>query len=252
MQQEFERRIQLISPDLLIENKPSSDLIFSILNEAQDRFVKLNYVGDDQLPIDTNTQARSSDAIKSLLVEKELTEYDSTPNYTKRFTLPTAKDEEYFLYVHSVSKVTGTYKQLTNETFVDNQLIKYRDLPKYMTTAYNTPIVRKPAVALASDINSKMMYLEVVTDKYTDLHSIVLTYYRKPLRFGVTSGINQCELPESVHEEIVQLAVNMFITENKYALYMPSSTKKKKKKKDDDDDDDTTESIASNYKKANG
>ena len=37
MQMEFERRIQLISPDLIIDEKPNSDLIFSILNEAQDR-----------------------------------------------------------------------------------------------------------------------------------------------------------------------------------------------------------------------
>ena len=46
---EFERRIQLISPDLIIDEKPNSDLIFSILNEAQDRYVMMNYVGDDQM-----------------------------------------------------------------------------------------------------------------------------------------------------------------------------------------------------------
>ena len=45
---EFERRIQLISPDLIIDEKPNSDLILSILNEAQDRYVMMNYVGDDR------------------------------------------------------------------------------------------------------------------------------------------------------------------------------------------------------------
>ena len=218
MQMEMERRIQLISPDLVIENKPSSDLLFSILNEAQDRYVMINYVGDDQLEIETNAQTKNTDSLKSLLVEKELTTYDTTPNFIRRFKLPTNENEQYFLYVHSVSKVTGTYKQLDNEVTVDNQLVKYRDLPKFMTTAYNTPIVRNPAVALTSDINSKAMYMAVATDKYTDLNSVVLTYYRKPLRFGVTYGIDQCELPESVHSEIVDLAVNMFITEGKYRL----------------------------------
>jgi hypothetical protein len=74
MQMEFERRLQLISPDLTIENKPNSDLIFSILNEAQDRYVMMNYVGDDQMEVETNTQTRNTDSIKSLLVERELTQ----------------------------------------------------------------------------------------------------------------------------------------------------------------------------------
>ena len=68
---EFERRIQLISPDLIIDEKPNSDLIFSILNEAQDRYVMMNYVGDDQMETETNIHTRNTDSIKSLLVEKE-------------------------------------------------------------------------------------------------------------------------------------------------------------------------------------
>ena len=85
---EFERRLQLISPDLTIENKPNSDLIFSILNEAQDRYVMMNYVGDDQMEIETNTQTRNTDSIKSLLVERELTQSGSTSNDIARYILP--------------------------------------------------------------------------------------------------------------------------------------------------------------------
>lgn len=218
MQVEFERRLQLISPDLTIENKPNSDLIFSILNEAQDRYVMMNYVGDDQMEVETNTQTRNTDSIKSLLVERELTQSGSTSNGIARYRLPYSTTDEYFLYVHSVSKVKGTYRQYTTETKVDNQLVKYRDLPKFMKTAYNTPIVRQPAVALISDPTTKYMYMEVVVDAYTTLSGVILTYYRKPLRFNTTTGASKCELPESVHSEIVDLAVNMFITEGKYRL----------------------------------
>lgn len=228
MQMEFERRVQLISPDLIIENKPNSDLIFSILNEAQDRYVMLNYVGDDQMIIETNTQTRNTDSIKSLLVEKELVQNGSTTNGIARYRLPHSVTDEYFLYVHSVSKIKGTYKQYVTETVVDNQLVKYRDLPKFMKTAYNTPIVRQPAVALISDPITKYMYMEVITDSYTTLNSIVLTYYRKPLKFNTTTGISKCELPESVHSEIVDLAVNMFITEGKYRLQVKPSTQSNK------------------------
>lgn len=225
MQMEFERRIQLISPDLIIDNKPNSDLIFSILNEAQDRYVIMNYVGDDQLVSETNSHSKNTDSIKSLLIEKELISSGLTANGFNRFRLPYNTNDEYFLYVHSISKVKGTYKQYTNFVNVDNQLIKYRDLPKYMQTAYNSPIIRQPAVALVSDTTTKYMYMEVAVDKYTTLNSVILTYYRKPLRFNTTGGATKCELPDSVHSEIVDMAVNMFIAEGKYRLQAKPSNK---------------------------
>lgn len=218
MQIEFERRIQLIDPNLTINEKPNSDLIFSILNEAQDRYVMMNYVGDDQMIAETNTHTKNTDSIKSLLVEKELTSVGSTVNGFIRYRLPNSTSDEYFLYVHSFSKVKGTYKQHTNYVKVDNQLVKYRDLGKFIKTAYNTPIIRQPAVALVSDPTTKYMYLEVAVDAYTTLGNVVLTYYRKPLRFNTTDGASKCELPESIHSEIVDLAVNMFISEGKYRL----------------------------------
>lgn len=223
MQIEFERRIQLIDPQLIINEKPNSDLIFSILNEAQDRYVMMNYVGDDQLEVETNSQTKNIDSIKSLLVEKELTPSSVTINGFTRYRLPYSSTDEYFLYVHSFSKVKGTYKQYKDYVKVDNQLVKYRDLGKFIKTAYNTPIIRQPAVALISDPTTKYMYMEVATDEYTTLGNVILTYYRKPLRFNTTNGASKCELPESVHSEIVDLAVNMFITEGRYRLQVKPS-----------------------------
>ena len=223
MQIEFERRIQLIDPQLIINEKPNSDLIFSILNEAQDRYVMMNYVGDDQLEVETNSQTKNTDSIKSLLVEKELTPSSVTINGFTRYRLPYSSTDEYFLYVHSFSKVKGTYKQYKDYVKVDNQLVKYRDLGKFIKTAYNTPIIRQPAVALISDPTTKYMYMEVATDEYTTLGNVILTYHRKPLRFNTTNGASKCELPESVHSEIVDLAVNMFITEGRYRLQVKPS-----------------------------
>lgn len=225
MQMEFERRIQLISPDLIIDNKPNSDLIFSILNEAQDRYVMDNYVGDDQMEAESNIHNRNTDSIKSLLVEKELTSTGLTSNGFTRYRLPYSETEEYFLYVHSISKVKGTYKQYKDFVKVDNQLVKYRDLGKFMKTAYNTPIIREPAVALISDPTTKYFYIEVAVDAYTTLGNVVLTYYRKPIRFNTSGGATKCELPESVHGEIVDMAVNMFINEGKYRLQTKQPSK---------------------------
>ena len=58
---------------------------------------------------------------------------------------------------------------------------------KFIKTAYNTPIIRQPAVALVSDPTTKYNYIEVAVDAYTTLGNVTLTYYRKPLRFNTTA-----------------------------------------------------------------
>jgi hypothetical protein len=42
---EFERRLQLMDPELVRTNKLSSDTIFSFINEAIDKFYKTRYSG---------------------------------------------------------------------------------------------------------------------------------------------------------------------------------------------------------------
>lgn len=223
MQIEFERRLGLINPDLSVAEKPSSDTIFAFLNAAQDRKVEMEHLRDDQTEQGTNTSNRSADSIKSLVIEKELLQSGITSSGMPRFRLPNVSNEEYFLYIDSVSKVSGTYKQYPSTTRVnlENEMVKYDELSKYLATAFNKPIIRKPAVAFMSDSSTKYNYLVVAVDSYTTVHSIVLMYYRRPLRFNTITGgsvISECELPNSVHNEIVDMAVEMFITEAKYRL----------------------------------
>lgn len=225
MQIEMERRIALISPDLLIENKPTSDTLFSFLNAAQDRYVKINYLGDDQTANDSHAFMRNVDSIKSLLVQETLTNYEFSAEGFRKYTLPEDYNKKFFLYVSSNSYVDqqySTYRSTAAQPeLVNNRLIKPQDLDKYKTTAHNTPIIREPGAVVISDPQSKDDYLLIAVDKYTTINKIILTYYRQPLRINTISGdyiLNECELPESVHSEIVDMAVDMFISEAKYRL----------------------------------
>lgn len=221
MQIYFERRVQLISPDLVTDGKLTSDTIFTFINAAQDRYTVMNYVGDDQNLTETNRFNKNVDAIKSLVTEVILYPSDKTPSGLVMFDLPSTTTTEYYLYVSSLSKVTGTYKEHATEKTVANNLVKYIDIDKYLHTAYNVPIIREPAAALMSNPKTGKDALVIAVDNYTTLNNIILTYYRKPLRINVIPGkdiINKCELPESIHNEIVELAVEMFITEAKYKL----------------------------------
>ena len=47
---EFERRLQLMDPNLVIKDKLSSDTIISFINEAIDKFYKTRYSGISLIP----------------------------------------------------------------------------------------------------------------------------------------------------------------------------------------------------------
>jgi len=229
LQMEMERRIALISPDLLVSQKPTSDTLFSFLNAAQDRFVKLNYIGDDQTAVDTHGFIRNVDTIKSLLIQEYLEEGAISPEGFIKYELPTQNNKKFFLYVSSSSEVTSTYKGAGAQLIV-NRLVKPQDLDSYKTTAFNQPIIREPGAVLMSDPQNNQNYLLLAIDKYTAVERVILTYYRQPRRFNTIYGedvIDTCELPESTHSEIVDMAVEMFITEAKYRLNTKQPTEQK-------------------------
>lgn len=159
-------------------------------------------------------------------------------SYSTTYKLP----DNYLLYIRSNSLTTTNYRKSIETTTsipvpgtippasvlsvsyesIPNKMIKEDDIDKIVTTNFNKPIIRNPRVTLnvRSDDNTA---LTLITDSYTKVWAIDLRYYRKPLPFNVigvdgTEILDTCELPISTHQEIVELAVEMFITEAKYRL----------------------------------
>lgn len=221
MQIEFERRVQLMDPSLNITDKLTSDTIFSFLNAFTKRYVKQIYLSFDNTVSNTRQQKAGIDAIKSLLVRAVLDKKinTSSDNYTDSFQLP----YDYFLYSRSNSLVTSTYmnNHLDELSPVPNELITAEDASKVITTPYNQIILRSPQVVLYNGEDSTD--LNVIHDKFTNIEQLDLVYYRIPKEFNVLGVDNKnildhCELPESTHMEIVEGAVEMFVTEAKYRL----------------------------------
>ena len=83
-----------------------------------------------------------------------------------------------------------------------------------------------PYVVLNAGNNTdaeKNLYINLIHDEYTIIKKVDLVYYRKPKKFDVigvdgVKVLDHCDLPENVHMEIVEGAVEMFITEAKYRL----------------------------------
>ncbi|QOR57561.1 hypothetical protein [uncultured phage cr125_1] len=234
MQIEFERRITLMNPNFELEEKLTSDTIFSFLNAYTERYVRLNYLQEDAIQDGTRAQKKNADALKGLITRGlyavEAKDKNNTDKTSDRVSLPS----DYFLYIRSNSLISKNYKieeEILNEqdyVVTSNKTIREDDVEKVISTYYNKAIVLNPYVVLNAGNNAdeeKKLYLNVIHDEYTTIKKVDLVYYRKPKKFDVigVDGVNvldRCELPENVHMEIVEGAVEMFITEAKYRLNM--------------------------------
>lgn len=240
MQREFERRLQLMNPEFKIRDKLPSDTIFSFLNAYTLRFIRNNYLAEDTVDNGSRSLKKVQDALKGLVVhktlEKEEQDQENLDICTDRFALP----EDYLLYCRSNSKISTNYKwQIPSVTIDDsdnssekyievvpNLTIREDDVEKITSTYYNRAILVQPYAILdrgQADDTSGNIYLNIIHDTYTTIEAVDLVYYRRPLPFNVigvdnTTVLDHCELPENVHMEIVEGAVEMFITEARYRL----------------------------------
>ena len=240
MQVEFERRIQLMNPNFELTEKLTSDTIFSFLNAYCERYVRNNYLQEDMVQDGTRQQKKNADALKGLITRQTLTiavkDTYNTDKTSDRAILPT----NYFLYIRSNSLISKNYKLdteiLSEADYVvtPNKTIREDDVEKIISTYYNKTILRNPYIVLNNGNESDVdrdLYINIIHDEYTIIKKLDLVYYRKPKRFDVIgvdslTVFDECELPENVHMEIVEGAVEMFITEAKYRLNMNQNNNK--------------------------
>lgn len=223
-----------MNPDFELKEKLTSDTIFSFLNAYTERYVRINYLQEDQVLDGTRAQKKNADALKGLIVrglyEVSTKDANNTDKVSDRVKLP----EDYFLYIRSNSMISKNYKietEITKENeyvITPNKTIREDDVEKIISTYYNKAIMLNPYVVLNAGNNAdtqKNIYINIIHDEYTVIKKLDLVYYRKPKKFDVigvdgVNVLNKCELPNNVHMEIVEGAVEMFITEARYRLNM--------------------------------
>lgn len=223
-----------MNSDFELKEKLTSDTIFSFLNAYTERYVRINYLQEDQVLDGTRAQKKNADALKGLIVrglyEVSAKDANNTDKVSDRVKLP----EDYFLYIRSNSMISKNYKietEITKENeyvITPNKTIREDDVEKIISTYYNKAIMLNPYVVLNAGNNAdtqKNIYINIIHDEYTVIKKLDLVYYRKPKKFDVigvdgVNVLNKCELPDNVHMEIVEGAVEMFITEARYRLNM--------------------------------
>lgn len=241
MQIEFERRITLMNPGFELTEKLTSDTIFSFLNAYVERYVRTIYLQDDATVTGTRAQKKNQDAMKGLITRALLNLEEKDANDTDKVSDRAILPDDYFLYIRSNSVISKNYKLEDEITDADeyvvtpNKVIKEEDAARVISTYYNKAILLNPYVVLnnGNDADTQReLYINIIHDEYTIVKNVDLVYYRRPKKFNVigvdgVNVLNYCELPENVHMEIVEGAVEMFITEAKYRLNIGQNSRSK-------------------------
>lgn len=227
---EFERRVQTILPATENIAKLDTETIYSFLNQYQQKYVHDIYRGLDKVESGTQLATHVERILQSMLKSAELKEVSDDSNYSIQYDNTGISDSgrsktyvvpvDYQMYVRSVSNVTSTFSWRGSDDSVDvlpNVFTSQTEVWKLMETPHNKlRILRYPAAILSpysiteGESNNKPT-LTVIHDRYTNIKSIKLLYYKEPLYFDIMTS-TPCELPMDCFDDLVSGAVELYIS----------------------------------------
>jgi len=111
-------------------------------------------------------------------------------------------------YLDSYSQVTRVAVPAMSATYVKNSEIPKNQARFYQTSDFNSPIFRYPKTYIDGE------YVVVIPDAYSSIDEITVDYIMNPKELvtsvsDATSETVTCELPESLHEEVITKAVQL-------------------------------------------
>lgn len=215
---EFERRLQLMDPNLVIKDKLSSDTIISFINEAIDKFYKTRYSGINFKAQGFEQTQKRIDDLRTLIKNKKYTEGSINKSDRNSYSVELPED-----YVLLLGDTAGIQPSNLNECWETNERGEY--IIKYTDTLESTieTLDRQLSNSLSEH---KLKYcqarpLKLIQDNnvilYTDgkykVSEYEITYLAKPSKINSSNITNTeyTDLPEHTHMEIVKMAIQIYL-----------------------------------------
>lgn len=215
---EFERRLQLMDPNLVIKEKLTSDTIISFINEAIDKFYKTRYSGINFKAQGFEQTQKRIDDLRTLIKNKKYTEGSINKSDRNSYSVELPED-----YVLLLGDTAGIQPSNLNECWETNERGEY--IIKYTDTLESTieTLDRQLGNSLSEH---KLKYcqarpLKLIQDNnvilYTDgkykVSEYEITYLTKPSEINSSNITNTeyTDLPEHTHMEIVKMAIQIYL-----------------------------------------
>ncbi len=205
----FQRLIETVSPAFLIKEKLDTWEMLDWLNRTQDRFIRLKYLNQNSFEENVYRLSQVVDDLAKLVKVSKLMVTMPVDNIDNAIRLRVPSD--FIAYIRSDSVIDRTLPNSISNGKVGNIEINYDKIDSLITTPYNSPILEAPVVTMADESPTIL----IIADKYTTLKEFYLTYLKQPEKITLDS---ECELANYMHEDLVKLAVSMFLDEYKLKL----------------------------------
>ena len=214
---EFERRLQLMDPELVRTNKLSSDTIFSFINEAIDKFYKTRYSGINAKSEGFEQSQKRIDDLRNLIQTAYFTEEIINEGNVYKIELP----EDYVLMLGDVVGILPTEgnEQCWEIDEEGDYVVKRADtieatienIDRQLNNSLSEHLLKYCTARPLKLIQGNQVIL--YTDGKYSVANYQITYLSKPL-FLDSSNISNTEytsLPEHTHMEIVKMAVQLYL-----------------------------------------
>lgn len=214
---EFERRLQLMDPELVRTNKLSSDTIFSFINEAIDKFYKTRYSGINAKSEGFEQSQKRIDDLRNLIKTASFTEEIINNGNIYTIELP----EDYVLMLGDVAGIIPTEgnEQCWEIDEEGDYVVKRADtveatienIDRQLNNSLSEHLLKYCTARPLKLIQGNQVIL--YTDGKYSVANYQITYLSKPL-FLDSSNISNTEytsLPEHTHMEIVKMAVQLYL-----------------------------------------
>lgn len=223
---EFERRLQLMDPNLVIKEKLTSDTIISFINEAIDKFYKTRYSGINFKAQGFEQTQKRIDDLRTLIKNKKYTEGSINKSDRNSYSVELPED-----YVLLLGDTAGIQPSNLNECWETNERGEY--IIKYTDTLESTieTLDRQLGNSLSEH---KLKYcqarpLKLIQDNnvilYTDgnykISEYQITYLAKPSKIDSSNitNLEYTDLPEHTHMEIVKMAIQIYLATKPMQYY---------------------------------
>lgn len=212
MQIEFDRRVQLAVPMAEIAIKPDSGTIFMFLNEGQDTFIKSKYTGYSADRVSFEQTQKIIEELRPLVVEATIIPTEGEVTDKPNSYIAELPANYKYLLSDEVTINGDTFNESGIGSFtqrvgvIDCTADNYRS---YIDNPYSEHRYHyETAKPLRLNSDDKV---ELITDGTYEVTHYYLRYLKEPLTIAL-GGSNDCELPNDTHQDIVKLAVSLYLT----------------------------------------